>query len=71
MAEPVLPFLYVTQAEFEAEQEYLHTLSFLSPEEQQRYKDRQQISFMYQKPPGYDAAMARDKELEDKRKRQV
>ena len=32
------------QAEFEAEQEYLHTLSFLSPEEQQRYKDRQQIS---------------------------
>ncbi|GAX81956.1 hypothetical protein CEUSTIGMA_g9384.t1 [Chlamydomonas eustigma] len=55
------------QAEFDAEQEYLQTLSLLSPEQQQRWKDRQSISFMYQKPPGLDAALARDKEAEEKR----
>ena len=47
------------KAEFDAEQEYLKTLSYLSPEEQQRYTDRQGVSFMYQKPPGYDAAMSK------------
>ena len=42
-------FLYLlSQAEFDAEREYLQTISLLSPEEQQRYKDRQSISFMYQ-----------------------
>jgi hypothetical protein len=34
------------QAEFEAEQEVMKTMSYLSPEEQQRYKERQSISFM-------------------------
>ena len=47
------------KAEFDAEQEYLKTLSYLSPEEQKRYTERQGVSFMYQKPPGYDAAMSR------------
>ena len=47
------------QAEFDAEQEYLKTLSYLSPEEQQKYTERQGVSFMYQKPPGYDAAMSK------------
>ena len=47
------------QAEFDAEQEYLKTLSYLSAEDQQRHRDRQGVSFMYQKPPGYDAAMSK------------
>ena len=47
------------KAEFDAEQEYLKTLSYLSPEEQKRYTERQGVSFMYQKPPGYDAAMSK------------
>lgn len=50
------------QAEFDAEQEYIKTLSYLSPEEQQKHRDRQGVSFMYQKPPGYDAAMSRGTE---------
>ncbi len=34
------------QAEFQAEQEYMRTMSYLSDAEQQKYKDRQSISFM-------------------------
>ncbi|EIE24244.1 hypothetical protein COCSUDRAFT_47203 [Coccomyxa subellipsoidea C-169] len=49
----------VGKAEFDAEQEYLKTLSYLSAEDQQKYRDRQGVSFMYQKPPGYDAAMSK------------
>ena len=49
------------QQEFEAEQDYLKTLSYLSTEEQQKYKDRQSVSFMYQKPPGMDAALQKAK----------
>ena len=37
--------------EFEAEQEYLKTLSMLSAEEQEKYRLRQAVSWMYQKPP--------------------
>ncbi|PNH10227.1 putative zinc finger CCHC domain-containing protein [Tetrabaena socialis] len=44
------------QAEFDAEQEYLKTLS-----------EVQSVSFMYQKPPGLDAALARDAENEKKK----
>lgn len=40
------------QAEFQAEQEYLQTLSFLSPAEQIKYKERQGVQFLYMKPPG-------------------
>lgn len=47
------------QAEFDAEQEYLKTLSYLSAEDQRKYTERQGVSFMYQKPPGYDAAMSK------------
>ncbi|GLC47322.1 hypothetical protein PLESTB_001219500 [Pleodorina starrii] len=55
------------QAEFDAEQEYLKTLSYLSAEEQQRYREVQSVSFMYTKPPGLDAALARDAEAEKKK----
>jgi CBF1 interacting corepressor len=48
--------------EFDAEMEYRKTLSFLSPEQAAAHIERQSVSFMYQKPPGYDAAIARDKE---------
>ena len=51
------------QAEFDAEQEYIKTLSYLSAEEQQRQRERAGVSFMYQKPPGYDAAMAKTAEV--------
>jgi hypothetical protein len=44
----------------------MKTLSYLGEEQQQKYRDRQSISFMYTKPPGLDAALARDKDLEDK-----
>ncbi|GIL54465.1 hypothetical protein Vafri_9992 [Volvox africanus] len=54
------------QAEFDAEQEYLKTLSYLSAEEQQRYREVQSVSFMYTKPPGLDAALVRDAEAEKK-----
>lgn len=47
--------------EFNAEQDYLKTLSYLSPEEQQRYKERQSVSFMYMKPPGLEAALEKEK----------
>ena len=45
-----------SQQEFQAEQDYMKTLSYLSPEEQQKYKERQSVSWLYQKPPGMDAA---------------
>lgn len=41
------------QAEFDAEQDYMKTLSYLSQEEQDRYKARQSVSFLYTKPPGF------------------
>jgi len=39
--------------EFEAEQHYLKTISMLSPEEQERYRQRQSVSWLYMRPPGY------------------
>ncbi len=45
-----------SQQEFQAEQDYMKTLSYLSPEEQKKYKERQSVSWLYQKPPGMDAA---------------
>ncbi len=54
--------LFLGQAEFEAEQEYIKTLSMLSEDEQRKYKERQSISFLYMKPPGYDAALQRSEE---------
>ncbi len=38
-----------SKAEFEAEQAYLKTLSLLSPEEQEKYRQRQSVSFLYMK----------------------
>lgn len=52
---------HVLQQEYEAEQEYIKTLSYLSTEEQRKYKERQSVSFMYQKPPGMDCAVAKPK----------
>lgn len=51
----------VLQQEYEAEQEYIKTLSYLSAEEQRKYKERQSVSFMYQKPPGMDCAVTKPK----------
>lgn len=39
--------------EFEAEQHYLKTISMLSPEERERYRQRQSVSWLYMRPPGY------------------
>lgn len=47
--------IWLIQAEFQAEQEYLQTLSFLSPAEQEKYKERQGVQFLYMKPPGADS----------------
>ncbi|KAF5830955.1 hypothetical protein DUNSADRAFT_13812 [Dunaliella salina] len=47
------------QAEFQAEQEKMETYSLCSEAEQKRYRDRQSISFMYAKPPGLEAALAK------------
>ena len=52
------PEFLKVQAEFAAEQEFLKTLSYLSPEEQQKFKDRQSVQFMYIKPPGADSTPA-------------
>lgn len=49
----------IAKEEFEAEQEYLKTVSMLSAEEQDKYKQRQSVSWLYMKPPGYDAALGR------------
>lgn len=52
----------LAKQEYEAEQEYIKTLSYLSAEEQRKYKERQSVSFMYQKPPGMDSGVAKAKE---------
>ncbi|WIA19492.1 hypothetical protein OEZ85_004103 [Tetradesmus obliquus] len=57
-------------AEWQAEQERQATLAFLSPAEAARQRDRASIQFMYQKPPGLEAALARDRELADKKQRE-
>ncbi|GMH42850.1 hypothetical protein BSKO_10769 [Bryopsis sp. KO-2023] len=49
------------KAEFEREQEQFRSLSYLTAEEQKKYKDKQQIAFMYMKPPGLDAALKKEK----------
>ncbi len=53
------------QAEFEAEQEKLKQLSYLSAAEQKKFADRQSIAFMYMKPPGYDAAQKKTEQASD------
>jgi hypothetical protein len=52
--------------EYKAEQEKLSMYALASPEEAARQRARASISFMYQKPPGLEAALARDKELAQK-----
>lgn len=51
--------------EYEAEREYLRTIAALGPEEQERYRQRQAVSWLYQKPPGFDAARAAAAEGKD------
>ena len=45
------------RAEAEAEEEYMKTVALLSTEAQEVYRQRQSVSFLYMKPPGYDAAL--------------
>ncbi|KAK9843316.1 hypothetical protein WJX74_010259 [Apatococcus lobatus] len=56
----------IAKAEFEAEQEKLKQLSYLSAAEQKKFADRQSIAFMYMKPPGYDAAQKRTEQAQAK-----
>lgn len=56
----------VAKAEFDAEQEYLRSLTYLSKDQQQLYRDKQSVSFLYTKPPGLDAALAKEKKAEEK-----
>lgn len=56
---------YYFQEEFEKEQEHFRSVSYLSSAEQKNFKDKQQIAFMYMKPPGLDAALSREKEQND------
>ena len=42
--------------EFEAEQHYVKTLSLLDPAEQEKYKARQSVAWLYMKPPGFNDA---------------
>lgn len=48
----------ITREEYQREQEYEHTLSMLSDEERRKYKERQSVSFLYQKPPGFQDSAA-------------
>ncbi|MEW5314656.1 MAG: hypothetical protein WDW38_006132 [Sanguina aurantia] len=52
--------LEIAKAEFEAEQDMMKTMSYMSPAEQQRFKDRQAVQWLYMKPPGLDAALAKE-----------
>ena len=47
--------------EFAVEQEFFKNTELLSAEDRTNLRNKQQLSFMYQKPPGYDAAMEREK----------
>lgn len=58
------------QAEFDAEQEALKTMSYLTVEKQEEYRQRQSVSFMYTKPPGLEAALAKEKEQQAKEEKQ-
>eukprot|EP00877_Chromochloris_zofingiensis_P009822 jgi/Chrzof1/5093/Cz15g11060.t1 len=58
------------QAEFQAEQEKLQALQFLSKEDAAKQKAMASLAFMYAKPPGLEAALARDKEVAEKAKRE-
>jgi hypothetical protein len=59
------------QAEYQAEQERLALLAAANPGEATRQAAVASIAFMYQKPPGYEAAQARDREVEARRAAQV
>eukprot|EP00891_Asterochloris_glomerata_P001293 jgi/Astpho2/1293/Aster-x0993 len=45
----------IAKQEFEAEQDYIKTLSYLTEADRQKHQERQSVSWMYQKPPGVDA----------------
>ena len=48
------------EEEFRAEQEKMATLAMLPTEQAERLRAAQSISFMYPKPPGYDAMVERE-----------
>ena len=52
----------LSQREFETEQEQFKSLSYLSTDEQKKYKDRQSLAFMYMRPPGLEAALKREED---------
>ena len=49
------------QKEFQEEQEFFKNTELLSAADRTSLRNKQQLSFMYQKPPGYDAMLEREK----------
>lgn len=50
------------KAQFDAEQEQMQAISYLSEQGQKEYAARQSLAFMYMKPPGLDAALSKGNE---------
>ena len=50
------------KAEFDAEQTYLETLSYLPGKDADKYRDMQGVSWMYIKPPGMKGIEDEEKE---------
>ena len=51
------------QKEFQEEQEFFKNTELLSAADRTTLRNRQQLSFMYQKPPGYEAMLEREKTM--------
>ena len=47
--------------EFEEQNEFLKNTEMLSAADRTRLRDKQQLAFMYQKPPGYEAMLEKEK----------
>ena len=54
--------------EFEDQQEFFRNTEMLSETDKRRLRNKQQLSFMYQKPPGYEAMLEREQQEEIDRK---
>ena len=54
--------------EFEEEQEFFRNTELLNETDKRKLRNKQQLSFMYQKPPGYEAMLEREKQEEAERK---
>mmetsp|Transcript_15520 Transcript_15520/g.21423 ORF Transcript_15520/g.21423 Transcript_15520/m.21423 type:complete len:353 (+) Transcript_15520:127-1185(+) len=55
--------------EFDREQEFFRSAELLGAKDRARVTDKAALSFMYQKPPGFEAMLEKEKEDESKRQR--